>query len=98
MRVILLALLGFCILAKEPETLDASNPHNCDPNTPNLSVGNLVVSTEKDLDDIKKFTFILGISDSTCEKCCQGEYLLKQIEVWNKKGEIALKGQQIPII
>jgi hypothetical protein len=53
---------------------------NCNPDTPNLSVGDMNI-TANNFDKIKKENevFILGISDIQCDTCCFTEGILDMI-------------------
>jgi hypothetical protein len=75
-------------------------PEGCDPNIPNLSVGDYYVTT---LDELREFkakhnVYLVGISSSRCDKCCQGEIIMDQVHKAFVNKEVAYKGKQIPVL
>ena len=83
--IVLISLLGlaFCLDLKAQNAYEQTEGEiKCDPNVPTLSAGDFMMSSKKDFDDykLKNLPFILAISDSTCEQCCQGELILKELK------------------
>ena len=64
---------------------------------PNLSVGDALIESKTDLLRLKKETYILAVSDSTCERCCLAEIFLKDIHNLLRK-KIYFKGKQVKLV
>ena len=82
-----------------PQQQARTNPQ-CDPNIPNLSVGDHFSKSEEDYLEFKKkhSTFILAISSGGCETCCVGEIVLKQAHDAFVNQTIEYKKAPIPIL
>ena len=68
----------------------------CDPSIPNLSIGDyFLTASNPSLSEFKKKnkTFILAISDSTCDNCCKGEIMLKSIQDLFTSGDLSFKSK-----
>ncbi|CAI2362025.1 unnamed protein product [Moneuplotes crassus] len=82
------------------KSLQSEIPEGCDPDIPNLSVGDGIIKNFEELRKYKKNTkvYFLGISSSNCIKCCQGEVVLNQVHNTFINKEVGYKKKPIPII
>lgn len=62
------------------ERQEAMEKQQCDPDMPNLAVGDMNL-TDKNYAQFKKKNpmFVLGMSDSNCALCCTSETFLKAL-------------------
>ena len=90
MKTILLAVtVSLLLIQAQPHDSTASpqdqggttwKSKHCHPSFPNLSVGDVNL-TQSNLDKFKgdNEIFVVGVSDSQCERCCYTEGLLNSI-------------------
>ena len=84
----------------ETEDTDFNDTKTWDPNLPTLKIGDYFVKSKKDLQEYEKThkVFIVGVSDSSCEKCWYGEIILGELNELFINKKLAYKGKPIPIV
>ena len=82
---------------KEEDLIDKP-AKGCRADAPTLSVGDFRVNNSNWL-PFKKSNkiFILSISNSNCEKCCQDEPLLRFLQGSMRNNTYSYKGKKVPI-
>lgn len=96
----LLVLASLVICQSEDVEESQRRKIEWDPNLPTLSVGDFYFDNGKDFQDFKisHQIFVLAVSDSSCEKWCQGEIVVNELNRMFKNGQVQYQGSPIPIV
>ncbi len=92
-----LLLLFSATCMGQPKSTTDLDQVECDPRLPHFSVGDVNL-TKENYEEYKRAhsVFLLGLSDSECEKCCYMEKMLEKLKSLLST-RFTYRGQAIPV-
>ena len=95
-----MVLLLIAAVGAQEDIQNKKQEIQCRSNLPPLAIGDFVMKNAKDFKDFKleHEIYILAVSDTKCEKCCQGEIILDELNELSKHDKILYDKQRIPIV